>query len=256
MQAPRGDFSDLKQTGSADVIQIISPVTLQINDGRVIRLAGLDFPDLGIHEAGDFSLLAVDILKDLLLKQTVNIYQTPQKDLGRLNRMGHHIAHLEREDDKLWVQGLLLSLGLSRVMTARRNPEMAAQMYGFEAEARTEKLGIWGTDQYKILSPEKAENHMNSFQIVEGRVQSAALNNNRVYLNFGPDWRTDFTVSIAPGDKRRFLKKGLDPLSWNGKIIRARGWVRSYNGPYMEIDHPEAIEFPARETGERLSGKD
>lgn len=240
---PTGDFLELRSSGTAEVIQIIDPQTLQLHDGRIIRLAGLSFPDLQVHEAGELSVIAIDILRDMLEGQAVTIYQTKKNNWGQLNRMGHHLAHLERISDKAWVQGTLISLGLARVMTGQRNPEMAAQMYALEKNARQQNLGLWAESSYQVLNPEQAADHIDSFQIVKGEILSAALKKNRIYLNFGKDWRTDFTVSIAPTDKRLFLKQGLNPLQWNGQAVRVRGWIRSYNGPYMEISHPQAIEI-------------
>src|SRR5690606_5521266 len=144
------------------------------------------------------------------------------------------IAHLERQSDKSWIQGTLLALGLARARTGRRNPEMARQMYDLEQTAIAQKIGVWEKD-FKILAPDEASKGEGSFQIVEGRIHSSALKHNRIYLNFGPDWKTDFTVSIAPEDKRIFSKQNLDPLQWNNKNVRVRGWIENLNGPYMEI---------------------
>lgn len=246
-QFPVGDFAELRETGMGKVVNVIDPQTLQLNDGRILRLAGLDFPDLGVYDAGDFSLMATDILRDMFGMQDVRIFQTSRKDWGRSNHLGHEIVHLQRKSDGAWAQGTLLSLGLARVMTTQRNPEMSAQMLALEDEARTAKLGLWENKNYAVLSPGDAATHLDSFQVVEGKIESVSLKENRIYLNFGADWRDDFTVSIAPGDKRAFIKAGLDPMQLNNKWIRARGWIRSYNGPYMEVDHPQALQVGIRE---------
>ena len=247
---PRGDFAELRETGIAKVTQVIDPQTLQLDDGQIIALAGLDFPDLVVKEPGELALLAAQILRDMLEGKEVRIYQTQGKDWGRSNRMGHQIAHIARKSDGAWVQGVLLDLGLARVMTGSRNPEMAAQMYALEQSAREAKIGLWDGKAYKILSPIEAADAIESFQIVEGKIESVSLNKNRVYLNFGKNWRDDFTVSVAPGDKRLFTKAGIDLMMLGGKTVRARGWVRSYNGPYMEIDHPQALEFVGEKNSE------
>ncbi len=242
---PQGSFTELRQTGMAMVTAVIDPQTIQLEDGEIVRLAGLDFPDFDPDEPGAFSLMAIKILKDMLVGQEVLLYQTLDKEEGRINRMGQQIAQLERQSDKAWIQGALLTLGLARVRTAQRNPEMAQEMYDIEQGAINEKLGIWQT--HKVLTPEETADREGKFEIVEGRIESAALKQNRIYLNFGKDWKTDFTVSIAPEDKRAFSKKNLDPLQWNGKNVRVRGWVESYNGPYIEINHPQAIEMKIEE---------
>ncbi len=241
---PRGNFSTMKNAGIATVTNVIDAQTLELGDGRLVRLIGIDLPDLSYQDSGEFAEMSLRILQDMLLGQSVVLYQSATKDKGRMNRMGHHLAHIKRQADDVWAQGSLLALGLARVRTGKRNPEMAAQMLGLESLARWEKIGIWedGTG-YSILSPKETEGKIRSFQIVEGVVKSAAQKNSRIYLNFGDDWREDFTVSIPPGEKRSFSKQNIDPLQWNGKRIEVRGWLDSYNGAFMEINHPEAIRL-------------
>lgn len=236
-------FKPLLLEGQADVLKIIDPQTILLHDGRTIHLSGLNFPDLTPNYAGEFSVLAKQILEDFLLGQTVEVYHTPRENWGRMNRMGHHLAHLKRTSDGVWVQGLLLSLGLAQARTTERTPEMAKAMYILEAKARNDKLGLWAGDTYAIRRSDIADQHIDSFQIVEGRIASAAVKSGRIYLNFGMDWRNDFTVSIASEFKKLFTQQQIDPLDWNRKFIRARGWVRNYNGPFMEITHPEAVEI-------------
>lgn len=234
--------SQLRKTDSAHVVDVLAPNTVQLSNGQIIRLAGLHFPDYTARETGPFALTALKILKDMLNGKKVDIYQTPNSKKGRQNRMGQQIAHLLVTDGQLWVQGTALSLGLAQVQTSQRNPEMSALMYAHEKEARKDKIGIWESEG-NILSPDEANRHLNSFQIVEGKIESVALKKNRLYINFGKNWRDDFTVSIAPADQRLFSQAGLDPLQWGGKRIRVRGWLDEYNGPYIEVNHPQAIEI-------------
>ncbi len=236
------DLKPLVLTGRADVLKVIDPQTLLLHDGRTIHLTGLHFPDFSMQVVGDYSLMAKKILEDAFLGETVLVYQTPQDDWGRMNRMGHHLAHLQRQSDKLWLQGLLISLGLAEVKTTQRTPELSQEMYALEKQARNEEIGLWSDPTYKILEPSEAYKHMDSFQIVEGHVVSAAMKNNRVFLNFGVDWREDFTASVSAQDRSLFNKQGINPLEWNQKNLRVRGWVRNYNGAFIEIDHPQAVE--------------
>lgn len=233
--------------GIERVATVIDPQTVQFQDGRLVRLDGLDFPDYDPNDPGELSGTAVEVLRDMLVNEDVNFYQTKNSELGRVNRMGHEIGHIERKKDNAWAQGALLALGLARVRTTERNNDMAFQLYIWEKKAREEKIGLWDMEEYKILSPEETPAHERSFQIVEGRIESAAMNQNRVYLNFGKDYRTDFTVSIPPESRRHFSKANLDPLQWNGRVIRVRGWIESYNGPFIEVDHPAAIELVLQE---------
>lgn len=239
---PQGEFSALTRTGSARVVEVINPLSVKLDNGYVVRLTGLNFPDYDFtgERTGPFALMSMHILRDMLEGQEVEIYQTRRKDLGRTNQMGHALAHLVRKSDGAWVQGALVRLGLALAQTSQRNPEMAAQLYALEGQAREEKIGLW--EEERIWPAEKAGDHLNSFAIIEGTIESAAMKKNRVYLNFGGNWRDDFTVSIAPEDRRAFAKAQINPLDWNGAHVRVRGWVQKYNGPLIEIDHPQALE--------------
>ncbi len=84
-----------------------------------------------------------------------------------------------------------------------------------------------------------------SFQLIEGPVVSADVVRGRAYLNFGKDWRTDFTVSVEPKRVRLFRSEGLHPESYQGRRIRVRGWLRRRNGPMIEATYPEQIEILA-----------
>jgi len=240
---PKAEFKEMKRVGQSKVADVVSPLTLLMEDGSIIRLAGIDIPNSYGDDISELAVTARDILKDLLVGKRIEAYQTKNKKVGLVNRMGHDLAHVERHGDKAWAQGTLLALGLARVKTTPENAHMAVEMLALEAAARDEKLGIWAGEAFAIHNAEDAESAIGSFAIVEGRIESVALKKNRIYINFGKDWKSDFTVSIAPMDKRKFSKAKLDPLGWGGKVIRVRGSVREYNGPYMEVMHPEAVEF-------------
>jgi len=69
-----------------------------------------------------------------------------------------------------------------------------------------------------------------------------AIVRRRGYVNFGADWKSDFTISIAPRDRKLFGPEGEDILAFKGRIIRVRGWIKSFNGAMIEATHPEQIE--------------
>jgi hypothetical protein len=82
-----------------------------------------------------------------------------------------------------------------------------------------------------------------TFQLVVGRVLSTDLRDGRAYLNFGTDWKTDFTVTISPDDMKTFRRMGVDPLDYQGKLVRVRGMVQWLNGPEIEVGNPKQIEL-------------
>ncbi|HEY8963686.1 MAG TPA: thermonuclease family protein, partial [Alphaproteobacteria bacterium] len=154
---------------------------------------------------------------------------------------GETLAQVER-DDGMWLQGALLYAGLAFVMTSPSNPDVADKMYELEIDARKRGAGLWGDPRWRVLNPKEASDYANEYRIVEGKVFSTAMRNNTFYINFDRDWKTDFTVSIASDRRIAFAKAGMDMQKLNGKTLRVRGWIRNYNGPMLEITHPQQIE--------------
>lgn len=253
LDIPGGDFEYMRKSGVAKVAEVINPLTVKLEDGRFIHLAGLDMPDLDYYDPGDLAVTAQEVLDDFLKGQKVIIYQTPSSKEGRMNRMGHHIAHLVKADkgDGLWVQGLLISLGLARTRTTKYNPHMGEQMLALEAEARKGKFGLWAMEEYAVLTPDNAAGHIGSYQVVEGTVKSVSMYKNKLFLNFGNNWRNDFTLGITASNLRKFTKARIEPRRWSGKHVRVRGWIKSYNGPFIDIDHPQRIELLFQNGGEQ-----
>ncbi len=159
----------------------------------------------------------------------------------RIDRHGRALAHLFDRAGR-WIQGEMLARGMARVYSFADNRALVPEMLARETAARRARRGIWRFRFYAVREPETAGRYVGGFELVEGRVLDAARVRGRVYLNFGPDWRSDFTVTIAPAARRRFEAAGIDPLDYEGRWIRARGWVKSFNGPMIEATHPEQIE--------------
>ena len=88
-----------------------------------------------------------------------------------------------------------------------------------------------------------AADHLNRFALVTGRVRKALVVKGRGYLNFGDDWRTDFTIAISPKARRIFERGEMDISAYTGKRVRVRGWVKRFNGPMIEVTHPEQVEI-------------
>ncbi len=224
---------------------VLDGLSVLMSDGKTIRLAGLDIPGAGLQDADLYQLPAKAALQKSLPKGTeVLLYQTRLKNgEGRVNRMGQQVAHLVRKDNREWINGALLSQGLAYTFTSPSNPELADQMYALEDKARTGKKGLWSDSSgWKVLTPETAQTGINSYRILQGKIVTAASSKNNLYLNFGADYRKDLTVMISPALRKTLAHRGTDALALAGKTVRVRGWLRDWNGPFMELQTPEHLE--------------
>jgi micrococcal nuclease len=152
----------------------------------------------------------------------------------------------EPAQDAAWLQYRLIDAGLARVMSHADNQAQAALLLPVEAGARQGGRGLWADPAHQVRDPhpDARAQDVGSAQIVEGRVLDAVqLNSGRIYLNFGSDYRTDFTVRIDAADSQAFLDAGLTPAVLSGQRIRVRGWVTDENGPMIALDHPARLEL-------------
>lgn len=85
-----------------------------------------------------------------------------------------------------------------------------------------------------VLTPDDLASHEGAFVVVKGRVKSTFRTREDLYLNFGENYKTDFTVRIP---KRAWKAFG----DMEGKEIVVRGIVREYNGPIIVVDRREQI---------------
>ena len=245
---PPSFFKSLTQAPTAvKVLKVVDPLTFLGEDKNLYALSGIEIPNLQTGKV-DFTMDASKTLALLIEDKELKLYTTKTKDKGRINRMNQMLVQAELKQDRIWIEGELLSAGLARVKTTPTNPEMLDEMLALETKAREAKKGIWAEPALQVLTPETAETANNSFAIVEGTPIAASVTRNFIFLNFTADQKKDFTVSIPTSLRMAFSKKGIDPLQFAHTKIRVRGWVQSYNGPYIEIDHPEQIEILGRMT--------
>jgi hypothetical protein len=152
---------------------------------------------------------------------------------------------IARGDARLWVQAELVRRGLARVYSLPDTSACVRQLEALEETARTQELGLW-RDPKTAIAPawqtRRLTAHRNEFVIVEGSVRAVAATRNWTFLNFGSNWRKDFTVAIASSDRRRFDGSDIALDALEGAQVRVRGWIERWNGPVIKATHPEQIE--------------
>jgi len=238
----------LKDGGSAVIREVIDGDTVildrTVQGANQVRLVGLQAPKLPLGRKGfrmwPLAPQSRTALEALTLGRVVNI----RYGGAEMDRHGRLLAHLFLEDGT-WVQGQMLSIGMARVYTFPDNRAVVPDMLRHEQIARNAGKGIWAHPFYKThaATPEALKRFIGTFQVIEGKVIDAARVKNRVYLNFGNDWRSDFTVTLNSRARKLFKSADVDPLDYKNKIIRVRGWLKKFNGPAINATHPEQIEI-------------
>lgn len=232
------------------VAAVLDGDTLELEDGRRVRLAGIEAakPPRNANPADGrvwpLAEAATGALADLALGRRVALHGPAPVD-----RHGRLLAHLVREDG-LWLQSALLVRGLARVHTRPDARAYAAELLAGEEAARNAGRGLWRSRVYAVRDAADAEElsrDRDSYQLVEGVVLAVSKGGGETWLDFGADWRSDVTVHIGRAAMREVTRAGIDPLSYEGRRVRVRGWITLRNGPMIEITHPEQIERLERE---------
>jgi endonuclease YncB( thermonuclease family) len=220
----------------ASFSKLIGAGNFVTGDGTEVKLAGVLFPGAGGESVRQDQVAgARNVLSDALHGGSITLEPAAAGD-----RYGRMVA--QAFAGEVWIQGALLRGGFARAAPDSASSDCAAALLAAENEAREKRAGLWADGVFAVRSPTDLNNRIGTFQIVEGRVVTATLIKGRAYLNFGPDYRTDFTATIAPTEMRLFRRLKIDPRELTGRIVRVRGWLGSYNGPEMDLLSPSALE--------------
>lgn len=236
-------------------------LSLGLDDGRIVRLSGLDVPQSGEDAARGF-------LKRTLLGRTVKLRATDEA-ADRYGRLHAHVFHADvfhlhafsagavaqphdfvngkraSRDLEGWVQQAILAQGLARVSARAGGPGCAARLWGVEDKARLAEAGLWDDPIHQVQradDPAAVLRLRGRLAVVEGQVLSVRESGATVYVNFGRRWSEDFTVTTARRNLGRLGRAGLDLKSLPRQRVRVRGWVEERGGPWIELLHPEQIQ--------------
>jgi endonuclease YncB( thermonuclease family) len=235
--------------GPAGVVtEIVDGDTVVLDGGIQVRLIGMQAPKLPLGRDGfvawPLAEEARDFVTDLVGGRRVELRYAGE----RQDRYGRALGQLFVADSGEWVQGAVLEAGLARVYSFADNRFCLDELYAAEQAARLERRGVWSLEYYAPRNAHQPDALLaleGRYELVEGRVLNADRAGDRVYLNFGRVWKEDFTVIIDPPAQRLFEKAGLDPLALESEFVRVRGWVENFDGPRIEVTHPEQIEILA-----------
>lgn len=236
---------DLKDAGKATIVEILNTESLLLEDGRPIRLVGALAPRTQTRWAQAMGLekKIVGALEDRLLGKEVRL-RIGARERDRYGRLLTHVF-VGEGDEAVWMQEALIRDGLAMAYSFADNRACADELQAVERTAREAGAGFWEQGVFRVREAgdvESLDGLIYSFQIVEGRVHDVAESRGRIYINFGEDWRTDFTATVAPSDRESFQGSDVGLPELEGRVIRVRGWLERRNGPMIEVTHPEQIE--------------
>jgi endonuclease YncB( thermonuclease family) len=248
---PPGNICRLDSIGAGKVSAISDGRSFLLDDGREIRLPGIEVPpppypgETGARaQAGTAAWAA---LEAILAGQTVELRQS-QPAVDRYGRTLAH-AYVMREGSQQSAAREMLATGFARVAAQAGEAACAADLLAQEQTARKSKLGLWREAYYAVLGSENLGELLaerGHFTVVEGRVLSVRESAGTIYMNFGRRWSQALTVTILKRNERNFVAAGVDPRRLANLRVRVRGFMEERNGPRIEAIRPEQIEIAER----------
>jgi endonuclease YncB( thermonuclease family) len=219
-----------EQIGEGRVVEINDARSFRLDDGREIRLAGIE-----AHGSDKQALSA------LLTGQEVTLHGTDDAP----DRYGRQVAFVFLAASEVPVQSLLLAQGQALASTSAIEKDCALALAAAETEARRAHKGIWN-DSNVIKNAESSGDILagiGRFTIVEGKVLSVRQAGATTYLNFGRNWTQDFAVTISRRAMPAIEAAGIAPKYLENRRIRVRGWIEARPGPRIDLQNAAQIEI-------------
>jgi micrococcal nuclease len=231
---------------SGRVVAVPDGNTLELDSGIVVSLAGTRAPLPAGRRPGSIgeplAAAATTALAALVLGKQVRL-GLDEEETDRYGRMEAQVYIDEPAGS--WIEGELLARGMGEVASAGPNRRCLPELLAVERLARANRLGIWGDPYYSVREagdPTELDGLAGRYELVEGKVLDVGKTRDRIYLDFGPVWKTDFTAVIDRKAQQAFASAGVDPLSFKGQRVRIRGWLEDRDGPLVELGSPAQIE--------------
>ncbi len=226
--------------GDGHVAAILDVRTFRLQDGREIRLAGIE-PVTSQKTAANRSAALSAILAghDVIVRADDDTPDRYGREAAFVFLTSSEIPPAEK-----LVQTEILMQGEALVSASVTDKECAGLLMAAEAAAREAKRGIWADPAVikNTESPGDILAGIGQFTLVEGKVLSVRQAGATTYLNFGRNWTRDFAVTISRRMLPLFEAAGIAPKSLENRRIRVRGWIEARGGPRIEVLRVGQIE--------------
>jgi endonuclease YncB( thermonuclease family) len=258
---PAARACQLPTTLSHSVTGITDARTLKLDDGRELRLMSIlpptsydspaapkDWPPATAALAG---LMKLGHYKNI----DIFLERTARDRYGR--RVGHALLAKSSGTpgqplEQRWLQALMVRAGHARVtLSPETDAACGKLLLNLEAQADLARRGLWSQTLYQAKRAEDIRqllNYRSTYQIVEGIVSRVSISKSAVYLNFGANWKRDFTAKIRRTVLKRAKTEPGQLKQLRKRALRIRGWIEKRNGPMITIWRLEQIELLALKT--------
>lgn len=224
--------------------------TLKLEDGRRIRLLGIDTPEID-HEGENSQPLAHQAKRRLTQLAPVGSRITLQPGKLQKDRFGRLLAYL-RNADGFDPAEQLLREGLATLLIIPPNTAAADCYQRALNKARAHKLGLWSLPQFQPVRAATLPQRSRGFRVVYGKIM--AIDRTRHFYLLNLDQRLQ--VRISKGDWLAYFStaypsrgKTAEPTFLTASNIQVMGRIYPSRGNApgalrMRLFHPSGLEWP------------
>lgn len=219
----------------AKVKQVFDGDTIQLTDGRKLRLVGINSPELGKEDRPPepYADQAHHALSSVLKPHSTVGIRYDQERHDQYHRVLAHLYTPESDSIEAW----LLENGYAMMIAIPPNVWNLDCYRQAEQRAQKQQKGLWSQSLYQAIAAEKLDADTHGFRIIRGRVKHVGESRKSVWL----DLEGGAALRIDRQDLHYFTD--IKPLELENRDVIARGWVHhEIDRPVMRLRHSAVLQ--------------
>ncbi|WP_250656636.1 thermonuclease family protein [Alkalimarinus coralli] len=230
------------------VEDVVDGDTLRLEDGRKVRLIGINTPEIGRMgvESEPYAQKAKARLAELVGERAIVRLKVGRDSHDRYGRV---LAHAFTEGGES-IEAIMIHEGLGFAIAIPPNLSLQACLYRAQQEARRAKRGIWADSYFSPRDSRRLKRDDTGFRVVSGTLE-------KVYLKKGGSWwlllEGRLAIMIPKSGQEYFSQQQLRALL--GRQVVVSGWLikrrlskkekaRKYKPFMMSVKHPASFIEP------------
>ncbi len=228
------------------VTKVFDGDTIELDGKYVVRYIGIDAPEYMKKDKGEW-IIDPQPLGEEAKRFNESLIQGKRV---RLEYDSEKIDIYKRLLSYVFVRNELINArlikeGLALAYIYPDNVRYKKRFLKFQEEAKKKKKGLWEYIERNTILPHQAEKFVGKMKAVEGVVLTTARVKKCIFLNFGKDYKKDFTIVIFKSVWKLFDVAGIEKpeVFYRGKKVRVYGLISEYNGPEIKVKTPYQIQL-------------
>jgi endonuclease YncB( thermonuclease family) len=227
------------------VKEVIDGDTVILKQGQKVRYLGINAPEIRAWDGKRWVLkrqLLGEEAKTLNERLVEGKRISLEYDRKKRDRYERLLAYVRV--DEVFVNEAMVRDGLALMDVRAPNLKHQEVFLNAQKEARRFSRGIWKKIGDNTITHREAVRFVNRIGAVQGKIRDVHRGKRKAYLNFGRDYKTDFTGVIYEENLKNFpLETGGVAAYFLGKRVRIYGFIKEGGGPMITICAPSQIDF-------------